>query len=62
MEEKGYKGGRVKIDHADNFDSAAELHDQIRKKHPEAKVDLGNCHALCSFYAEEGGLMIGVEI
>lgn len=62
LEEKGYKGGRVKIDHADNFDSAAEFHDQIRKKHPEARVDLGTCRALCSFYAEAGGLMIGVEI
>ncbi|MFV4922035.1 DegV family protein [Lactobacillus delbrueckii] len=54
--------GRVKIDHADNFDSAAELHDLIRKKRPEARVDLGTCRALCSFYAEAGGLMIGVEI
>lgn len=62
LEEKGYRGGRVKIDHADNFDSAAELHDLIRKKRSEAKVDLGTCHALCSFYAEAGGLMIGVEI
>ena len=62
LEEKGYRGGRVKIDHADNFDSAAELHDLIRKKRPEARVDLGTCRALCSFYAEAGGLMIGVEI
>ena len=59
---KALHGGRVKIDHADNFDSAAELHDLIRKKRPEARVDLGTCRALCSFYAEAGGLMIGVEI
>ena len=39
-----------------------QLHDQIRKNYPEARVDLGSCHALCNFYAEEGGLMIGVEI
>lgn len=57
LEEKGYKGGRVKIDHADNFDSAAEFHDLIRKKHPEARVDMGTCRALCSFYAEAGGLI-----
>ena len=61
LEEKGYRGGRVKIDHADNFDSAAELHDLIKKKRPEARVDLGTCRALCSFYAEAGGLMIGVK-
>ncbi|WP_201346625.1 DegV family protein, partial [Lactobacillus nasalidis] len=62
LEEKGYRGGRVKIDHVDNLASATELHDQIRKLAPAAKVDLGSCRALCSFYAEAGGLMIAAEV
>ena len=28
---------------------------------PEAKVEVGSCGALCSYYAEYGGLMVGYE-
>ena len=58
----GYKGGGVKIHHANNPDGAQMLKDKIIEKYPEAKVEIGFAGGLCSFYAEQGGLLIGFEI
>ena len=58
----GYKGGRVKIHHANNPAAAELLSTKILEKFPEAKIDLGMTGGLCSFYAEQGGLLVGFEI
>ena len=61
MREQGYKGGRVHIAHCLNEAGAVALADAIRKEFPTAVIDILKTTALCSFYAEEGGLMIGYE-
>lgn len=33
----------------------------IRERFPDADVRIGRCGALCCFYAEQGGLLIGFE-
>lgn len=61
MIKDGYIGGRVIIDHVNNLSGAEDLKALILKKFPEADIHIEECSALCSYYAEEGGLMIGFE-
>ena len=58
----GYKGGRVKLHHANNPASAELLKTKILEKFPEAKIDIGMTGGLCSFYAEQGGILVGFEV
>ena len=58
----GYKGGRVKIHHANNLPAAELLISKIKDSYPKAQIDVGMAGGLCSFYAEQGGLLIGFEI
>ncbi len=58
----GYKGGRVKIHHANNLSATELLISKIRESYPDAQIDVGFAGGLCSFYAEQGGLLIGFEI
>ena len=61
MKEMGYAGGKVRIDHCDNPSAAEQLKQQILQEYAKAKVAIGVTFGLCSFYAEQGGLMIGFE-
>lgn len=61
MIKNGYIGGRVQIDHVQNLDGAKHFKNLIVSKFPNAEVNIGECGALCSFYAENGGLMVGYE-
>ena len=58
----GYNGGKVRIHHANNESSALLLRDRIIDSFPEAHIDILPSGGLCSFYAEQGGLMVGFEI
>ncbi|MGF0071957.1 DegV family protein [Streptococcus orisratti] len=58
----GYKGGRVVIAHANNIKICQQLAEKIQEKFPEAKVTFLATSGLCSFYAEEGGVLLGYEI
>lgn len=62
MIKNGYDGGRVQIDQNDNAAGAAAIKNVILDKFPEAEVKIGECRALCAYYAETGGIMIGYEI
>lgn len=62
MKGDGYKGGRIKIHHANNPPAAELLLSVIREEYPDAKIDVGMAGGLCSFYAEQGGLLIGFEV
>ena len=59
--EIGYNGGKVIIDHCFNETDAKAVRDQILASYPNADVRIEETRGLCSFYAEVGGLMIGVE-
>ena len=61
MREQGYTGGRVRIAHCLNEAGATALAEVIRRSFPTAEIEILKTTALCSFYAEEGGLMIGYE-
>ena len=55
----GYQGGLVFIDHVDNEKGAQELADKIRETWPDAEIQILPCGGLCSYYAEQSGLIIG---
>lgn len=57
----GYTGGRVKIHHANNPSFADVMRDRILQNFPDAKIDVAPAGGLCSFYAEEGGLLVGFD-
>lgn len=57
----GYNGGRVRIHHCCNLPSAQRLKQAILEKFPKASIIIDKTGALCSFYAERGGLLVGFE-
>lgn len=57
----GYNGGRVRIHHCCNLPSAQRLKQAILEKFPKASIMIQKTGALCSFYAERGGMLVGFE-
>ena len=62
MIKEGCTGGKVRIHHANNLQSAELLKAKILEKLPSAEVIIDHAGGLCSFYAEQGGLLVGFEI
>ena len=61
MKEEGFKGGRLRIDHCFNEEAAESIKALALAEFPQADVRIEPTGALCSYYAEKGGLMIGFE-
>lgn len=61
MKATGYRGGKVRIAHCMNLTASQQLQGAIRNEFPGADIEIIPCTALCSFYAEQGGLLIGYE-
>ena len=61
MLKHGYNGGKVRIHHCQNEEAAQTLAGRIKAAFPAAKIQIGKTTALCSFYAESGGLLVGFE-
>ena len=57
----GYNGGLAYIDHVENPTAAADLRTAILQRWTQASVEILPCGALCSYYAEQSGLIIGFE-
>ncbi len=61
MKEMGYKGGKVRINHCFNLEAAQKLKALIEEKLSGKDIKISTTGALCSFYAEKGGMIIGFE-
>lgn len=61
MTKQGYAGGRVFIDHVNCPDRAKKMEKAIAAVYPSSIINISACGALCSYYAENNGLMIGFE-
>ena len=61
MKEHGYAGGKVRIGQNFNPAGAQQLADMIHTEYPQADIQIELSSALCMFYAEQGGLMVGYE-
>ena len=58
----GYKGGRIIIAHRNNEKFCQQFAEVIKEKFPTSDISFLPTSGLCSFYAEEGGLLMGYEI
>ena len=61
MFKEGYQGGKVMIAHANNEKACQQLSDKIKEKYPQADVRFIPASGLCSFYGEDGGILLGYE-
>ena len=61
MKENGYQGSTVRINHVFNEVGALALKELIQGEYPGADVVITPTTGLCSFYAEQGGIMVGFE-
>jgi DegV family protein with EDD domain len=61
MTELGYNGGKVRIAHCFNEVAAKLLKSDLIQKFKDADIRIHTCGGLCSFYAEQGGLLVGFE-
>jgi len=58
----GYTGGHITIAHRNNDKFIEQFSALIREKFAQASIEVLPTSGLCSFYAEEGGLLMGYEI
>ena len=61
MKKRGFHGGKVRISHCLNAGAADQLRQMIEAEYPGCDLQVEPTTALCSFYAEQGGLIIGYE-
>lgn len=62
MKRFGYCGKKVRIHHCHNIEGANAIKELILKLYPKAVIEIHKTRALCSFYAERGGLLVGYEV
>ena len=58
----GYAGGQIIIAHRNNPKLCQQFSEMVREKFPQAVIEVIPTSGLCSFYAEENGLLLGYEI
>lgn len=61
MKKNNYQGGRVAISHCDNPEICAMITTAIHAEFPNADVQAYPTSGLCSYYAEQGGILMGYE-
>jgi len=61
MLQHGWRGGKVRISHCLNREAASTLANLLRKEFANCSIEILPCTALCSYYAEKGGLIVGYE-
>ncbi|MCR4955786.1 MAG: DegV family protein [Lachnospiraceae bacterium] len=61
MKAEGYRGGRVRLTHTLNPALADKFFGMIKKEYPDADITISENRGICSFYAEEGSLLVGYE-
>ena len=61
LEAHSFNGKKLSLAHCINEPAANELAAIVRDKYPECEISIRRCGGLCSFYAEQGGLLIGFE-
>ena len=61
LEECGYEGGKVRICHTDNKLLAQKYAVNINNRYPGADIKIYESRGLISYYAERGGIILGVE-
>lgn len=61
MEKAGYAGGKMRVTHVENPALARKLVEQVKALWPQADVNVAPSGGLCSYYAERGAILVGIE-
>ncbi len=61
MKSLGYRGGKVHIAHCFHPEAAQALLERLRQEFRNLCAEIYATGGLCSFYAEQGGLLVGFE-
>lgn len=56
-----YKGGKMIISHCFAPDTAEYIASKVREQFPQCEIEIMPTSGLCSYYAEQGGILIGFE-
>ncbi|HFI0122698.1 TPA: DegV family protein [Streptococcus suis] len=62
MKKAGYNGGRIVMAHRNNAKFFQQFSDLVKTEFANATIEEVATSGLCSFYAEEGGLLMGYEV
>lgn len=62
MKKAGYAGGRIVLAHRNNEKFYQQFSELVHSEFPAAVIENVPTSGLCSFYAEENGLLMGYEI
>lgn len=57
-----YNGGKVTIAHCFALDTAEYIASNLKKKFPNCDIEIMPTSGLCSYYAEQGGILVGFEV
>jgi DegV family protein with EDD domain len=61
LKESGLRQGKVRLAHCMNESAANTLKTMIEAELPQVQVKISKNHGLCSYYAEQGGVLVGFE-
>ena len=61
MEAMGYTGGKIRISHTFNSTAAEALVALLKERFPACTPTVRLNTGLCSYYSEEGGMLVGFE-
>lgn len=61
MFSRQYNGGKIVIAHCFALDIVEYIASKIREKYPYCDIEAMPTSGLCSYYAEQGGILIGFE-
>lgn len=61
MEKAGFQNGKVRISYVENEELAKKVGNAVEERFPEAEILIYPARGLCSYYAERGGVLVGVE-
>lgn len=61
MRSQNFQGGRVVIAHCFTKEVADYIATSIQAIHPTCDIEIMDTSGLCSYYAEQGGILIGYE-
>ncbi len=61
MEAQGYRKGRIRIAHNGNLEGAEKLGNLIRERFGNVEISIYATRGLCSYYAEKGSILLGME-
>lgn len=62
LQKAGYAGGRIIIAHRNNDKFCQQFSELVLAKYPQADIEQVATSGLCSYYAEENGLLMGYEV